>query len=66
MNPDKIMILYKGVFVTDCKYATNDTIFYYNVLTHGGDSLVYKYSNKEHNEIQFLKFEQYWNDYCQQ
>ena len=60
MNLDTIIILYKEVFVKDFKYSINNKVFYYNVLTKGGDDLVYKYSKEEYEEIQYLKECEFW------
>ena len=40
----------------------NNEYFYYNVLTKGGDNLVYKYSKDEHEEIQYIKESEYWRN----
>ena len=59
MDIDKIWVFNKGVFIKDLKYSINDDIFYYNVLTIGGDELVYKYSKEEHLQIVNAKIFQY-------
>jgi hypothetical protein len=63
MNLDKIMIRYKGVFIKDFKYSVNNKVFYYNVLTCGGDELMYKYSKQEYEEIECIKECEYWDKY---
>lgn len=62
MDIDKIWILNNGVFIKDLKYSINDSIFYYNVLTIGGDELVYKYSKEEHLQIVNAKIFEYFED----
>ena len=59
---DEIVILYKEVFIKALKYSMNNEYFYYNVLTKGGDNLVYKYSKDEHEEIQYIKESEYWRN----
>ena len=62
MDIDKIWVFNKGVFIKDLKYSVNDDIFYYNVLTIGGDELVYKYSKEEHLQIVNAKIFQYFEE----
>lgn len=62
MDIDKVWIFNNGVFIKDLKYSVNDNVFYYNVLTIGGDELVYKYSKEEHLQIVNAKVFQYFEE----
>lgn len=55
MTLDEVWILWDNAFIKEFLYSVNDEVFYYNVLTKGGDELVYKYNKEEHKEIQYLK-----------
>lgn len=59
-NINDVWLLRGNVFIKDLKYSINDEVFYYNVLTKGGDELVYKYSKEEHEDIELEKEGYVW------
>ena len=52
--------LLKGNVIKDFKYSLNDEVFFYNVLTKGGDELTYRYTKEQHENILYEKECEMW------